>query len=77
MSTHEPGAMAQAALMSANKLSWALRHGPHTTHSAFAPCLNWLMSAHECSWVLMGTLECSWVLLSTLEGFLVFEFSIQ
>ena len=77
MSHQKHDAMAQTAFMSVDKHSWELHYGGHTTHSAFAPYLTVLMSAHGCSGLLMGALECSWALLSPPEWSCVFEFLIQ
>ena len=67
MSHHKHDAMAQTAFMSADKHSWELHYGAHTTHSAFAQDLTVLMRPHDCSWVLLNAHESSWVPMSTHE----------
>ena len=64
MSTQEHGTIAPTALMRSNEHLWAWCHGAIPTHSALAPYISVLKSAHDCSWVLLSAPEYSWVILS-------------
>ena len=64
MNPHEHGTMAPPVLMSTNKHSWAWCHGNITTHNALTQSLSVVMSAQECSWVLLRASEYSWVIFS-------------
>ena len=64
MNPHEHGTMAPTVLMNTNKHSWGWCHDNITTHNALTQSLSVLMSAQECSWVLLSASEYSRVIFS-------------